>query len=83
MNVSASNVFLMQEAIVQDCVSLQFLGEGCWLERREEAKHFNTGAQAIEYCVDHSIKGYQMVLRFDGSFQVVDVPVHGGEMPCF
>jgi len=73
----------MHEAIVQDCITHQFLGEGRWLESRAKAKHFNTGAQAIEYCVDHNIKGYQTVLRFDGSFQVVEVPVHSGEMPCF
>jgi len=73
----------MNEAIVQDCITLQFLGEDCWLENRAEAKHFNTGAQAIEYCVDHNIKGFQVVLRFDGSFQVVEVPVHGCEIPCF
>jgi len=73
----------MSEAIVQNCRTLKFLGEDGWLETRENAKHFNTGAQAIEYCVDHNIQGDQMVLRFDGSFQVVEVPVHGGEMPCF
>lgn len=73
----------MNEAIVQNCRTLQFLGEDCWRDSRANAKHFNTGAQAIEYCVDHCIKGYQMLLRFDGSFQVVEVPVHGGEMPCF
>lgn len=73
----------MNEAIVQNCETLQFLGNDRWLDQRSEAKHFSTGAQAIEYCVDHNIRGFQTVLRFDGSFQVVEVPAQGGEIRCF
>ena len=83
MNVPGVKVFRMNEAIVQNSLTHRFLGENGWVERRPEAKHFRTGAQAIEYCVDHNIKGYQRLLRFDGSFQVVEVPVHGREIPCF
>ena len=73
----------MNEAIVQNCITLQYLAEDRWLDRRSEAKHFHTGAQAIEYCLDHNINGYQTVLRFDGSFQVVELPLHSNEIPCF
>lgn len=79
----APDVVYMSDAIIQNWSTHKFLGEGRWLDNREGAKHFNTGAHAIEYCVAHKIDGYQMVLRFDGSFQVVDVPLRAGEIPCF
>ena len=75
----------MHEVIIQNCATLQFLGEGRWLKNRAGAKHFSTGSDAIEYCLDHRIDGNQMVLRFDGSFQVVEIPGPGDdfEIRCF
>jgi len=75
----------MSEVTVQNSVTLQFLGEGRWLKNRAGAKHFSNGSEAIDYCVDHDIEGCQTMLRFDGSFQVVEIPSpgEGDKIRCF
>lgn len=58
----------MFSLIIQECQTHLFLAEGNeWKKYRANAKTFTSRTDAIAYCFEQKIAGYQLVLHFDDS----------------
>lgn len=66
----------MLHVCIRDNATHWFLGEeNQWLQNRSQAKIFKSGAAAIEYCLEHHVDDYLLVLKFDDAAAEIEIPM--------